>query len=58
MKKQTHPGFKAVEKKIASKEGVDKKQAGAILASAAMKASAAAKQANPRLKKVGQPKKG
>lgn len=47
-----HPGFAAVQKKIASKEGVSKDSAGAILASAARKASAGAKKANPNLKKV------
>lgn len=47
-----HPGFKAVEAKIAKKEGVSKKSAGAILASASRGASKAAKKANPKLKKV------
>ena len=47
-----HPGFKAVQTKIARKEGVSMKQAGAILASASRKASPAAKRANPRLKRV------
>lgn len=47
-----HPGFKAVQSKIASKEGVSKKRAGAILAASTRGASAAAKQANPKLKKV------
>ncbi len=45
-----HPGFKAVQKKIAKKYGM--KKAGAILASATRKASASAKKKNPRLKKV------
>jgi hypothetical protein len=53
-----HPGFKGAQKQIEAKEGVNKKQAGAILASAAMKASAAAKKANPRVKRVGKPQKG
>ena len=53
MKKTTkHPGFKAVQSKIASKEGISKERAGAILANATRKASKAAKKANPRLKKV------
>jgi hypothetical protein len=43
-----HPGFKAVAKKLEGK--VD--NPGAVLASAARKASPAAKKANPRLKKV------
>ncbi len=47
-----HPGFKAVQAKIAKKEGVSKKSAGAILASASRGASKAAKKANPKLKKV------
>ncbi len=49
---KAHPGFKAVASKIAKKEGVSKKSAGAILASATRKASPKAKKANPRLKKV------
>lgn len=51
-KKKFHPGFKAVEKKIASKEGVSKKSAGAILASSSKNASSKAKAANPKLNKV------
>lgn len=52
-----HPGFKAVQSKIARKEGVSSKAAGAILASASRKASPAAKKKNPRLAKVkGEPK--
>lgn len=47
-----HPGFKAVENKIAAKEGVGKKAAGAILAASTRKASPAAKKKNPALKKV------
>lgn len=47
-----HPGFKAVQSKIASKEGVSKKRAGAILAASTRGASAKAKRANPNLKKV------
>lgn len=47
-----HPGFKAVQKQIARKEGVSMKQAGAILASSTRNASASAKRANPRLKRV------
>lgn len=47
-----HPGFKAVQKKIARKQGVSMEAAGAILASAARNASPAAKKANPRLKRV------
>ena len=46
-----HPGFKAVQGKIQS-EGYSKEAAGAILASRSRHASAAAKRANPRLKRV------
>jgi hypothetical protein len=49
---QKRPGFKAVQSKIAAKSGVSKKAAGAILASSTRKASAKAKAANPRLKRV------
>jgi len=47
----SHPGFAAVESKV-EKEGYSKEQAGAIVASTARHASAAAKKANPNLKKV------
>jgi hypothetical protein len=47
-----HPGFKAVQSKIAAREGIGMERAGAILASAARKASPKAKKANPRLKRV------
>lgn len=49
---KAHPGFKAVQAKIAAKEGISKKRAGAILASASRGASASAKRKNPKLKKV------
>lgn len=44
--------FKAVQNKIAKKEGVSKKEAGAILAKSSRNASPAAKKKNPKLKKV------
>lgn len=44
--------FKSVQAKIAKKEGVSKKSAGAILANASRHASAAAKRKNPKLKRV------
>jgi hypothetical protein len=44
--------FKSVQNKIAKKEGVSQKAAGAILASSTRKASPAAKRRNPNLKKV------
>lgn len=50
--KKAHPGFKAVQSSIEKKEGVSKKAAGAILASASRKSSASAKAKNPRLKKI------
>lgn len=49
---KAHPGFKAVQAKIARKEGVGKARAGAILAAATRKASPAAKRKNPALKRV------
>ena len=52
-----HPGFKAVQGKIASKMGVSKERAGAILASKTRSASTKAKKVNPRLKKVNSKKK-
>lgn len=50
--KSKHMGFAKTQAKIAAKEGISKKAAGAILANAARKASPAAKKANPRLKRV------
>ena len=47
-----HPGFAKVQSKIASQQGLSRKAAGAILASRTRSSSAAAKKANPRLKKV------
>lgn len=47
---KAHPGFKAVQNKIAQKYGM--KAAGAILANATRTASPKAKKANPKLKKV------
>ena len=52
MATKKHPGFKAVQKKIANQQGVSMESAGAILASSSRKASPAAKKKNPRLKKV------
>lgn len=50
MVSKAHPGFKAVQKKIAKKYGMEK--AGAILANVTRNASKKAKKANPRLKRV------
>lgn len=47
-----HPGFKAVQKEIASKEGIGRKAAGAILANSTRNASPEVKAKNPRLDKV------
>ena len=47
-----HPGFKAVAKKIAAKEGVSEDRAGAMLAASTRRASPAARKANPRLNRV------
>lgn len=45
-----HPGFAAVEAKIAQEPGI--RNAGAVLASKTRGASKAAKKANPRLNRV------
>lgn len=44
--------FKSVQNKIARKDGVSKKSAGAILANTSRNASPAAKRKNPKLKRV------
>lgn len=49
---QKHPGFKAVQAKIARREGISKERAGAILAASARRASARAIAKNPNLKRV------
>jgi hypothetical protein len=48
----SHPGFKTVQNRIAKKQGISRKRAGAILASRTRKASPAAKRKNPRLRRV------
>lgn len=50
--KKAHPGFAAVQAKIAKKQGISKERAGAIVAAGARKASKKAVAANPRLKRV------
>jgi len=51
-------GFEANAKKIAKRQGVSMEAARAILAKSTRGASAAAKKANPRLKRVkGKPKR-
>jgi len=57
-KKIAHPGFKAVQKQIAKRQGVGMERAGAILAAGARKAGRKAVRANPRLKRVSGVKKG
>lgn len=52
MAMKKHPGFNKVANSIARKEGVSQEAARAILASQTRKASAGAKRANPRLKRV------
>lgn len=47
-----HPGFKAVAAGMAKKQGISKQEASAELAASTRNASAKAKAANPRLKKV------
>lgn len=49
--------FQSEQAKIASKEGVSKERAGAILAASSRNASPAAKKANPKLLKVKGAKK-
>jgi hypothetical protein len=53
-----HPGFAAVQAKVAKSAGVSKERAGAIVAAGARKASKAAVKANPRLTRVSGVKKG
>ena len=48
-----HPGLAKVAAGIQKKEGVSKKAAGAILASAGRKAGPLARKKNPRLAKIG-----
>ena len=45
-------GFRAAAESVAKKEGLPMKNAGAIIAAGARKASPAAKKRNPNLKKV------
>lgn len=49
---KAHPGFQAVARKIAQKQGVSPDRAKAMLAAKTRHASAAAKRRNPRLKRV------
>ena len=47
-----HPGFRKTALKIARSQHISLERASAILASAGRKASAKAKKANPRLKRI------
>lgn len=47
-----HPGFKAVQNKIAKEQRISKESAAAILAAATRRASQSAKKKNPNLRKV------
>ena len=49
---KAHPGFKAVQAKIAKQQGISLQSAGGILAAASRGASAKAKKANPRLNRI------
>ena len=49
---RAHPGFKAVQGRIARRQGISEERAGAILASATRKASPSAKRKNTRLNRV------
>ena len=49
---KSHPGFSKVASGIAKRQGVSKERASAMLAAGTRKAGAAAKRANPKLKKV------
>jgi hypothetical protein len=51
-KSPRHPGFKAVQARIAKRQGVSAERAGAMLAAGTRRASPAAKRANPRLRRV------
>lgn len=55
--KKAHPGFKAVQAKIAKKQGISMERAGAIVAAGARKASPKAVKANSNLAKVSGVKK-
>ena len=52
MASKKHPGFEAVARQIAKKEGIPLERARAILAKKTREASPAAKRRNPRLKRV------
>ncbi len=49
---KSHPGFDKASSGIAKRQGVSQERADAILAASSRSASAKAKKANPRLKRV------
>ncbi len=55
---KSHEGFQHIEDKIAKRQGISKKNAGAILAASTRDASKAAKAKNPNLAKVKGKSKG
>ena len=57
-KSAAHPGFKAVQQRVAKRQGISMERAGAIVAAGARKASKKAVKSNPRLKRVSGVKKG
>lgn len=52
MASSLHPGFKAIAKRIAAKQGISKERAGAELAASSRNASKKAKHNNTKLNKV------
>ena len=52
MASKAHPGFEAVARKMAAKQGISIERARAELAASTRRASPAAKRANPNLKRV------
>lgn len=50
--KKKHPGFSRVASQIAKRQGISEERGRAILAASSRRASAKAKRANPRLKRV------
>ena len=52
MATKAHPGFEAVARKMAAKQGISIERARAELAASTRRASPAAKRANPNLKRV------
>lgn len=49
---KAHPGFEAVARKMAAKQGIPLERARAELAASSRRASPAAKRKNPNLKRV------